>query len=106
MNADVSSVIEFPELPAGSELIIRMDNQSSSNRTVTLKATKKYVLGILGGLTSAVRTLQVHETYAQEVSSGGYSEVRINYIEVDDNEGFLDDSLLAFPLPTVNNYYV
>ena len=105
VGANVSTVVEFPELPAGSELIIRMDNQSSSNRTVTLKATKKYVLGILGGLTASVRTLQINETYAQEVASGGYLEVHINYIEVDDSTGFLNDSLLAFPLPTVNNYY-
>ena len=106
IGANVSTVVELPELPAGSELIIRMDNESSSNRTVTLKATKKYVLGILGGLTSAVRTLQVNETYAQEVYSGGYIEVHINYIEVDDHTGFMNDSLLTFPLPTVNDYYV
>jgi hypothetical protein len=92
----------LPALSAGSECVLRLDNDSDRSATIGLKAQHAYSLGVtfISGGVSTIQKLTQGQDFSVTVSARGYLEVILNYLEVD-GDSIANDTMFSYPIPTI-----
>lgn len=103
-----SRILSLPALCAGSELVIRLDNDDSSSVTARFDAYHNYTLGVAfnhGGHEgiSGIQKLTSGQNLTITVQANEYLEVTINYLKVD-GDGIVNSSMFEYPIPSITKY--
>ena len=94
----------LPALCAGSELLLRLDNDNNRSGEIKLEAYHAYTLGVTysdGGM-STLQKLTSGQELSVTVPANSYLEVSVNYIDVD-GDGLASFAMFTYPIPSVTN---